>query len=161
MLGVVITVITSGQIVGRLGRYWPFLVGISWVVRCAEIGQCVPEDQYLVDGGKEPTFQKVRFSLLLMTNVAHKVEQRRKSMEPRALASLGSFGGMTATDPAREQSFFLAHSCWVADVRFFSHRDHRSVDRPRAPQEPTVRSKRSVRLRPFVHRVPTYCSPCT
>ena len=27
MLGVVITVITSGQIVGRLGRYWPFLVG--------------------------------------------------------------------------------------------------------------------------------------
>ena len=38
----------------------PFLVGISWVVRCAEVGQRVDEKPYVVESGKEQVFQKVR-----------------------------------------------------------------------------------------------------
>ncbi|ORY89008.1 hypothetical protein BCR35DRAFT_300781 [Leucosporidium creatinivorum] len=66
---------------GTLQRYRthpdpkPHLVGISWVVRCAEVGQRVDEKAYLVECGKEPTFQK-----------------RRRSMEPRALAALSTNG---------------------------------------------------------------------
>ncbi|KAL8280123.1 hypothetical protein RQP46_007453 [Phenoliferia psychrophenolica] len=63
----------------------PFLVGISWVVRCAEVGSRVDEKQYVVESGKEQVFQK-----------------KRRSMEPKALASLSSSinGVTTATDPA-------------------------------------------------------------
>ncbi|KAM0748664.1 hypothetical protein T439DRAFT_69716 [Meredithblackwellia eburnea MCA 4105] len=76
---------------GTLHRYRqhpepkPFLVGISWVVRCAEVGARVDEKPYVVESAKEAVFQK-----------------RRRSMEPKALATLGSStnGGTTANETA-------------------------------------------------------------
>lgn len=53
----------------------PFLVGISWVVRCAELGKRVDEGGYTVQEGKES------------------VGKRRRSMEPRLLAIPTPVGG--------------------------------------------------------------------
>lgn len=63
----------------------PLLVGISWVVNCCEKGLKVDEKSYLVESGNQPL-----------------VHKRRRSMEPKAFASLSSSlgaGGTTATDP--------------------------------------------------------------
>ncbi|SCV71608.1 BQ2448_3196 [Microbotryum intermedium] len=75
---------------GTLQRYRthadpkPHLVGISWVVRCAELNQHVEEKPFLIEAGKEDMFQK-----------------KRRSMEPKALSALNAPPGVltAATNP--------------------------------------------------------------
>ncbi|SCZ89078.1 BZ3500_MvSof-1268-A1-R1_Chr1-1g00939 [Microbotryum saponariae] len=71
---------------GTLQRYRthadpkPHLVGISWVVRCAELNQHVEEKTFLIEAGKEDLFQK-----------------KRRSMEPKALSALNAPPGALLT----------------------------------------------------------------
>ncbi|KAK4050811.1 hypothetical protein OIV83_003233 [Microbotryomycetes sp. JL201] len=68
----------------------PKIVGIGWVVRCAELNQKVDETDFLVD------MEQCRTVTSLVTGTGSQLssnagqQRRRKSMEPKALTALGA-----------------------------------------------------------------------
>ena len=65
-------------------------MGISWVTKSKEKGERLPEDRFVVEVGEEDVFQKVITDALEMGRADG--WQRRKSMEPKALALMESTG---------------------------------------------------------------------
>lgn len=67
----------------------PHIVGISWVTKSKEAGKRLEEGPYRVEVAEEDIFQKVRPGYCMRKHVADH-QQRRKSMEPKAMSLASS-----------------------------------------------------------------------
>ncbi|GAA6011160.1 hypothetical protein JCM11491_006743 [Sporobolomyces phaffii] len=82
----------------------PKVVGIAWVVRCAEIGQRADENVFRVVEDKKETEKE---NMLFAAGAGKTVpaQKRRRSMEPKALAALNSSTSLTgSSNPALKAS---------------------------------------------------------
>lgn len=86
----------------------PHIVGIAWVVRCAELEQRASEKPYRVEVAHEPALPKVCVSscAFLASQIAHLVSKqpRRRSMEPKAYGQSDLNRSIGEADPSSEST---------------------------------------------------------
>ncbi|GAA6061976.1 hypothetical protein JCM10212_005220 [Sporobolomyces blumeae] len=82
----------------------PRLVGIAWVVRCAEIGRKADEEPFLLHEEKQEV-EKENSMFAIGAGKTAPAQKRRRSMEPKALAALNnSTTSIASSNPSLKAS---------------------------------------------------------